>query len=180
MDDCFEKLLNLDQIRIATKHNVIVSLDIEKLNKPNAYSIDCLYKSAELMNYDIEKVLFQINSYDGELIINPTELKQKLYKELNKVRRCNRCSKVYMNDKIITDHILNCQECELELDYIETESDKNDSYECGLCHQKYWSYFGKKSSCCNSPRLCFVCCSKIISYGFCCYCKRPVDETDYT
>lgn len=174
MHNFFENLLDVDPIRLATKFNVIVHLDIEKTSE-DQYSIDCLYNSQE--NFDLPTVLFQISSEN----LNPIEFKNQLFAELDKIRRCPRCSKIYVNKNLKNQEnpeICDCPTCELELDYIKS-SGETFSFECGLCNQTYWKYYSKKGQCCKCPRLCIGCCSKVIEMGFCCYCKAPVDITDF-
>jgi hypothetical protein len=175
MNNFFERLLNVDPVRIATKYNVIVHLDVEKTSE-NEYSVDGLYISTQ--NFDLPKVLFQISSNDQEEKMNPTELKDKLYEELDRIRRCGRCSTVYIDKENVNSEISDCATCELELDYIKSRAE-SFSFRCGLCDQIHWRYYGKKSQCCKSPRLCVGCCGKICEMGFCSYCKAPIDATDF-
>lgn len=175
MVNYFENLLNHGCVRIATKYNVVVELDIEKIAE-NEYSIDCLYHSNE--SFDLPKVLIQLNSNaSDDKKMNPDELKNELYKELDKVRRCERCKKVYLNNRNDCENH-DCPSCMLELDYI-SSSDEKFSFNCGLCNMSYWKYYGKVSGCCKGSRICLGCCAKVIERGFCSYCRAPVDVNDF-
>lgn len=178
ISNVFEKLLD-EEIKISTRYGIVVNLDIEKLNVPECYSIDCLYNSHHSSNFNLSKVLFQINSMQNGDSISPNELKLILYHELDKIRKCNRCSKVYQSNEEYSE-LNQCATCELELDYIDTRKNSkvNNSFECGLCNQVYWKWFGKQLKCCSAPRVCLICSEKVLEYGFCPYCKSPIDESD--
>jgi hypothetical protein len=181
MTDFFERLLNNDSIKLSTRYCVVVSLEISKLEKDNTYSIDCIHNNNN--DFSLPSVLFQISSLQNQTknILSPDELKDLLYFELDKIRKCSRCGKVYQNENTEYDGLCNCSVCDLELDYIQTRKDKgkSSSFQCGLCCHTYWNWFGKKSSCCKGERTCLLCVEKVVDHGFCPYCRTPVDVGDF-
>lgn len=174
-DTLFEKLLKEDTIKVATRFNVIVSLEIEKI-KENCYSIDCLHNPP---TFNLPVVLFQITSQqENGNVLSIDELKSALYEELDKIKKCTRCFKIHQTTDETSE--VNCPTCELELDYIDSRKHfKKSHFHCGLCSNIYWSYFGRKASCCKGDILCMVCIEKVIEFGFCSYCRTPVNESDF-
>lgn len=172
MNDLFERLSHIDDIKIANSHNVIIKLEIDKIEHSELYSIHGLYIRPG--DFELPTLLFQLNSKQNEYdeILSVDQLRQLLYEELDKIYRCSRCSSVYVGIGEMNDN--ECPTCLLEIDYI--NSRPLAGCKCGLCDSVHWKCYTKKINCCKSGiRLCLGCHLKIDQMGFCPYCKNPYE-----